>query len=232
MNTRITSRSAFTLLELLVVLAVIGILLGVVATYTSGAKEKARSVECKKNLGDWAKGLGMLVDDSRTHSFPAAGSGAAKDEKAWYNTIARYVDVKPLKDYEEGEKMPVPNAGIKSVYVCPAANNRTSSGDLFSYSYNSHLNPDGKTLRASNVKNASELVAFMDAPRASAYSADETMVLSETTDSFRHGGMMNIAFCDGHVGSFKKHQVLQGSETPSKVNNFGILWDPSGESEN
>ncbi len=229
MNTSIRNRSAFSLVELLVVLAIIGTLMGVTATYLTNAKSRARGVECQKNLGDWSKGLSMLIDESRTHAFPAAGSGAREDTTAWYNVIARPLDMKPLSDYGEGDRLPVPRGGMKSVYVCPEAGGRDTSG-FFSYAYNKNISKGNKTLRAAQVKRPGELVVFMDAPRTSLWAADQEDVLAGKSDSFRHGSQMNIAFYDGHVGSFKRPMVLQGSENPTAVNEFGILWDPREES--
>ncbi len=233
MKTNTTTRSAFSLVELLVVLAVMGILMGVTTTYVAGAKARARSVECQKNLGDWSKGLSMLLDASRTHAFPAAGSGAREEKSAWYNAIPRHMGQKALSDYGEGDRIPAPNGGIKSVYVCPEAVGRDAKG-IFSYSYNKHLVNGGKSLRAPQVKRASELVVFMDAPRATLCAADEADVISDRSESFRHGGRMNIAFCDGHVASFKLPEVKQGAESPTEANDAGIQWDPweeTGEGE-
>ena len=225
MKTNTTSRSAFSLVELLVVLAVMGILMGVTTTYVAGAKARARSVECQKNLGDWTKGLSMYLDANRIHAFPARGSGSRDDASAWYNVIARQIDQKALSDYGEGDRVPAPNGGVKSVYVCPEAVGREEKG-LFSYSYNKYLVKGNKSLRAPQVKRASELVVFMDAPRTTLCAADELDVLSDRSESFRHGRRMNIAFCDGHVGSFKLPEVKQGSESPTESNDVGIQWDP------
>lgn len=230
MNTHTSNRSAFSLVELLVVLAIIGLLMGVTSAYIMGAKSRARGVECQKNLGDWTKGLSMLIDESRIHAFPAAGkTGAREDATAWYNAIARPLDLKPLCDYGEGDRIPSPRGGIKSVYVCPEAGSRGGDG-LFSYSYNKHLSKGDKTLRASQVKRPSELVVLMDSPRTSLWAADQEDVLSDRAECFRHGGQMNIAFYDGHVGAFKRAKVQQGADTPTAVNESSILWDPWEES--
>ena len=224
------SRSAFSLIEVLVVISIIATLMAVSATYLASAKAKARGIECQKNLGDWAKGLGMCIDDSRIHGFPSIGTGARDDKKAWYNVIPKALDTRPLSDYAEEEPIPGPRSGAKSIYVCPLADKGSSPSDFFCYAANRYFEDEnGHALRAANVKDAGAFIVFMDSPKAGLCSANSSHVLGEGTDSFRHGGRMNAAFLDGSVRSLEKRHILAGADDPKKVNNANILWDPMPE---
>lgn len=225
------SRSAFSLIEVLVVISIIASLMAVSVTYVSSAKARARGIECQKNLGDWAKGLSMCIDDSRIHGFPSVGTGERKDTGAWYNVIPKALDTRPISDYGDEEPLPGPRSGIKSIYVCPLAEKRNEDNAIFCYAANGYFDMNGKRLRAANVKDAGAFIVFMDAPNATRCSARASDVLGLGTDSFRHGGRMNAAFLDGSVRSLEKRQILAGSEEPKKVNNANVLWDPMPEQE-
>lgn len=218
------ARRGFSLVELLVVMAIIGILAAISATYVSSAHGKGRSVECQNNLKAWGASLHAFLDKDRVHAYPTAGTGERGDETAWYNVLPPLMDnVKPLRDYGDDDKtLPRPSSGIRSPYVCPSARGE----GIFSYAFNKRLVHNGKRLRNSQVKNASTVVVFMDAPSTTACAANENDVLRDNSESFRHSNMINIAFADGSVRSFRRDKIAAGSDTPNEVNGAGILWDP------
>lgn len=219
-------RSAFSIIEVLVVIAIIATLMAVSVTYLSSAKSRAKGIECQKNLGDWTKALGMYIDESRVHAFPQIGKGQPGESNAWYNVLARHLDTRPLSDYAEGETPPAPKSGIKSMYVCPLA---SKGKGIFCYAANGYFakdaNPDGKALRAANVRDASSFVAFLDSPDASRCSATPGQVLAPSSDSFRHGSRVNIAFFDGSVRSLQPRQISAGSDNPKTINEHNVYWD-------
>lgn len=70
---RVARRSAFTLVELLVVIAIIGVLVALLLPAIQAAREAARNAQCKNNLKQI--GLGMLNYESSNKTFPAGGWG-------------------------------------------------------------------------------------------------------------------------------------------------------------
>jgi prepilin-type N-terminal cleavage/methylation domain-containing protein/prepilin-type processing-associated H-X9-DG protein len=73
-TSRACSRSAFTLLELLVVIAVISILLALLLPAVQSAREAARTIECKNHLKQI--GLAWLHHHSVQNFFPTGGWGS------------------------------------------------------------------------------------------------------------------------------------------------------------
>ena len=221
-------RSAFSIIEVLVVIAIIATLMAISVPYLSSAKARARGLECQKNLGDWAKALNMFIDESRTHRMPSVGKGATNDETAWYNVLPKEIDIRPVAEYKEGEAIPAPKSGIKSMYVCPLA---TKGNGIFSYAANDYFQKDDKCLHAAKIGDASAFIVFMDSPSSSRCSATPDQVLSAGSDSFRHGSRMNAAFFDGSVRSLQPRQVRAGSDDPKKINEHNIYWDAFPEDE-
>ena len=215
-------RSAFSMIEILVVIAIIATLMAISVPYLSTAKARAKGIECQKNLGDWAKALNMYIDESRTHRFPSLGKDNQNDEKAWFNILPKQLDVRPLCEYGEGEPLPAPKSGIKSMYVCPLAN---KGNGFFSYAANAFFESNGSSLHAARVGDASAFIVFMDSASTSHGSANCDDVLGSGSDSFRHGSRMNAAFFDGSVRSLEPRQVRAGSDNPKKINEHNIYWD-------
>lgn len=104
MRGRIYSKTqAFTLVEMLVVIAVIGVLAGLLLPVLSRAKERGRQAACQGNLKQVAVAMALYHGDFQDQ-FPGAGSrqtyGPQPEDWIWWqygrdvqkSAIARYVD--------------------------------------------------------------------------------------------------------------------------------------------
>ncbi|MBE7501547.1 MAG: prepilin-type N-terminal cleavage/methylation domain-containing protein [Verrucomicrobiales bacterium] len=107
----------FTLLELLVVIAVIAILTGLLLPVLHRAKQSAHLTVCRNNLRQWGLALRLYVDEHGCYvpySMDHPGSGL--HSQRWHARLARTVGVPDLRwTYEPPYETPP----AKGIQMCP-----------------------------------------------------------------------------------------------------------------
>ena len=141
------SGSGFTLVELLVVIAVIAILAGLLLPTLGRAKNKASAAQCMSNLRQWGIAnhvfLGENDDILARDGTDATGSyapytrnytgpGSPGDTNAWFNLLPPAVGERTLSNYYAGSgpalaRMPTPGGAFGKMWHCSKA--RLSPGD-------------------------------------------------------------------------------------------------------
>jgi prepilin-type N-terminal cleavage/methylation domain-containing protein/prepilin-type processing-associated H-X9-DG protein len=97
--TRPRARCAFTLIELMMVVAILGMLLALTLPALSRAREAGRRVQCLSNLRQ--VGLAMLQEAMRAGRFPASGNFSATGPEqyhSWVVPLLRDLDRNDLAD--------------------------------------------------------------------------------------------------------------------------------------
>jgi len=216
---------AFTLVELLVVISIIGLLAGLAVPAINGGLKSAKAGACLSNLHQIGVAtLAYAADNS--FKLPDAGSGTSD---MWATKLATFIST--------GTK------SKKSIFVCPGALKTVSeaTGGNIAITYGMHggLMPKGGS--ASNITcvvRQSEVILCADMcqnpankgwspfsienppiiPSQSAgKSATMETAISTSTDSdsgnnawmrYRHSGKVNVVMCDGHAEAIQKGKVL------------------------
>jgi prepilin-type N-terminal cleavage/methylation domain-containing protein len=144
-------RFAFTLIELLVVIAIIAILSALLLPALSGAKQRARTIQCVSNLHQISLAMRLYADDFNG-LYPESGETIAWDQtdiytlkKSWMQQLISYM--KNTNAYhcpaDTHSSFSYFN-GVRAAYV--AANNNRASVDSRQILYNSAYVLSGDTI--------------------------------------------------------------------------------------
>lgn len=237
-------RSGFTLMELLIVIAIISILAAMLFPAINYVREKARKNECLNNLRQWGVALQGYLDEHRGR-FPTYGaakedtSGAAVASPAltvadaWYNVLPPYIGLDALKDME---RTPGPGRGIKSPFLCPSepvgldATDETQTKTYFSsYTMNTLIKATGLRLSQLNEQHdppivPATFVIFAETGDGTVGGINLSLFSAKT---FRHVHSYNVCFADGHAENILENDAWNGTGHNPDDNYGGVQWNPN-----
>lgn len=206
--------SGFTLIEILVVIAIIGILASILFPVFSRARERARCVSCVSNLQQLSLALFQYTQDYDGLLPTTTVGSVGVNLIGWvYYTAWPAQDTPGSFDVTKGNLYTyVKNT---QVYLCPSDTMGQAAGD--SYAIN-HCVTDQYKISAG--QNGPKHLANFQSPSNIAMLAEETFLpgsaTSSTDDGFigyakhmsnRHDGGSNISFLDGHVKWYRPDQA-------------------------
>lgn len=226
-----TTLRAFTLIELLTVIAIIGILAAIVIPTVGSVRQTAQASVCLSNVRQIALAATIYANDNRGR-LPDAGTDT---DPLWTRTLSTYINV--------------PASQKASIFVCPGAaipveestnpyGPTNPTGEIvLTYGMHSGLMPRGQTaLLVNQVKRPSEVILVADMcqdPTNKGWSPNSIEnppafkgglgrngnledFISTATDEdtankswmrYRHKGRVNVGMVDGHAVSIAKGQV-------------------------
>ena len=221
MNTHsneLKSRCGFTLIEILVVLALVSLLAALLLSAFSAVREKSRQTICASNLKQIGVAFQMYADDNDHYMPPTVTVNSANQMITWGD-------------------LTLPYTKTKQVYVCPTdpLQKEQFAGWVISYGYNHHVaGVLGFGVPASDAENRPKTDGQILKPSATVLVTDAGTTstsglpplqwpLKDPTpfqigDAFthdgdnpstgmmpaphaRHSGRTNILWADGHVNS-------------------------------
>lgn len=120
-----TNRSGFTIIELLVTIAIIGILMAIAVPAVQKARESARSSQCKNNLRQF--GIGLSGHESTYGKLPPGRDAQHGWNHSWATAILPYLEQAELYemyDWKQAWDAPtnesVADADVR-IFRCPSA---------------------------------------------------------------------------------------------------------------
>lgn len=240
------ARSAFTLLELLVVIGIMALLLGLVLPGVGRALRAGRAVTSLSNVRQWGLAAHMYAA-SRQGMLPWDGADSVSQSISapdwWANALPPMIDSAPYSDLVASGHLPLPPAHTiftdPSALVPPGAP-YVQGGVRFFFCYvpNSKLNSGQSAQYRVNVEyiprpSATVLMVEMrttrdELPRSHPYysrSLDRAKAdWQRFANRHRKGG--HIAFVDGHAAHVTTERATQSVN--GNFNQEDLIWNPFG----
>lgn len=211
--------SGFTLVELMVVIAIIAILATLLLPALSRARKSAQRVKCTNNLRQLGLATQLYWEDNHGRTFRYGGFPTNGGVLYWFGWMGQGAEGEREFDLSQG----VLHAYLKGkgVESCPALHPHLAkfklkaSSTSYGYGYNRFLSAPPKTppVQMARVRNTSETLLLADAAQVNTWQApaskdnpmlEEWYYVDDSTNQpnghFRHAGRANAVFCDGHVG--------------------------------
>jgi len=218
---------AFTLVELLVVIAVVASLLCLLLVATGRMRENATAASCLGNLRQIHHAATIYMGE---HNGYLPAHMTTVGAISWADTLyATLIDRKPgnklifrVPDFSS-TKAPTPRAP----FDCPASKPDIEKGIRLSIDYTINIHMTEGYGRAMNTRIPSKRALIMDGYRVvSPDMADQgtspnvpvnynALTLPENKPAYRHGGAAHILFFDGHVERMTYEAVPKTTGDPN-----------------
>ncbi len=231
---------AFTLIELMVVVAILGLLISILLPAMGQAREAANAAKCLANMRNMGLAT-MLYANDNDEQLPTAGlshGGHNVDEQgSWLHLLEPY-------------------CGDQLLYRCPSDHSihfdipLQEGGRLrqVSYATNYYLDPEFASASPqyrglnvlSRIKRPAKVVFICELVEAGEFAAadhihanqwiiDPVNKPAEQVATERHSGRSNYAFLDGHAETLSLHEVYQfdsANSSPGNLKWVENVFDP------
>lgn len=211
-----SSTRAFTLLELLVVLSVIGILTVLLLPALARTRDTARSSSCLSHLKQWGIGTHLYELDSGGWLPPDGAPNGISTQNAWYADLPPIMGI-PAYHHEGPWRTNALAPLGNRLWFCPSNPRRSNGHLLFHFALNRLINGSGRDsqkVRLESIPAPARTVWLFDNGQRAAVAGPSN--LHHTL----HRGAANILFLDGGVRRIQP--VPAGSPTSQDQ----PLWNP------
>ncbi|MCF7709520.1 MAG: prepilin-type N-terminal cleavage/methylation domain-containing protein [Verrucomicrobia bacterium] len=228
------ARGAFTLVEVLVVTAVISVLATLLLAGISRSTEASRRIVCASNLRQLGLAAQMYWNDNDSECFRYRGERADGGDVYWFGRLERGA---------EGHRRFDPTHGAlyrylqdRGVEVCPSVDytfpefKLKAVGAAYGYGYNLNLSApiDEAPVMINQVRRPALTALFADCAQVNTFqppaSPSNPMLEEfyyfntyESTVHFRHSSRANAVFCDGHADSLEPEPASLDKRLPSQT---------------
>ena len=211
-------RRGFTLVELLVVIAVIAILLALLMPALSRGTSVAQRMKCVSNLRQLGIAAQMYWGDNDGNAFRWRGASVNDGRRFWFGWLQNGNEGQRSFDLAQGALYPYFEG--QGVEMCPEMDHVNpqfklkATGASYGYGYNISLSAPAQAppVNTSQIRSLERVVLFGDAGQVNTFQAPASrenpmleefyyLSVTEATVHFRHGKRANAVFCDGHVSA-------------------------------
>jgi prepilin-type N-terminal cleavage/methylation domain-containing protein/prepilin-type processing-associated H-X9-DG protein len=213
------TRRAFTFIEMLVVIAVIGSLAAIVLPSITQAKHSARRITCVNNLRQLGLAGQLYWEDHDGEAFRYIIGTSNSGTIYWFGWIETWVPGNEgERAYDASPGALYPYLGGRGVEVCPSLNYNSrlfkpkATGVAYGYGYNKHLSTptNQPPVKISQIARPADIALLADSGQINDFQEpaspgnpllEEFYYVrdTESTVHFRHNRRANVVYCDGHV---------------------------------
>lgn len=212
------ARRAFTLIELLIVVAIIAILAAMLLPALTRSKATAQRIKCLGNLHQLGLATQLYWDDNAGNCFRYTSGFTNGGQMFWFGWLGPGAEGKRPFDPQIGALWPYLEG--RGVELCPALNyaigqfKLKADGAAYGYGYNLQLStmPGKPTVPAAKISHPSDSGLLADSAQVNTFqlpaSPEHPMLeefyyvstnRTEATAHFRHTERASVAFADGHA---------------------------------
>lgn len=221
-------RSAgFSMVEVLVVIALLAILAGLVLPAFTRPKGRAKRVVCLNNLRQWGLATKLYIADNNDSLPPEGWPNPPKTPSKSTHTNAWYVLLPAelhLPSYYEMSWRTNPAAEPEPcIWICPANPRRSNGNNLFHYCLNGYADGTGdkdRPLTLAAIAAPARLVWFFDTknlPAVGYWNFVHTNL---------HSSGANFLFLDGHARTFRNTEYWDFELNRGMSSNQLLQWIP------
>lgn len=224
-----SGQAAFTLIELLAVVAIIGVLATLVVVSMGSVRASARNAGCLSTLRQYGVAFNLYAAENRD-VFPQGSSATPK----WYSAVAPFMGA--LDSASQSKAGTCPELFARFPEYASYFTGTTKVEDRRGYQYNRYLNRGNAgvaPIPRSAIANPSSTFLLWegvgvgsDSSNISGYPGG-----SYYYPKYRHGGKMNLLMVSGavttRVGVSNPDEAVTDESLPFEAG--GINWKRSGE---
>lgn len=211
---------AFTLLELLVVIAVIAILAALLLPALHKARSRVRSVVCLNHLRQWGLATQLYALENGDFLPNNGAPNGISVNNGWYVDLPRVLGLKPYAELSWRTNAAAPLD--QSIWICPANTNRSNTNNLFHYCLNEHINGTGvnnRPIRISDIREITRVVWLFDNGKRAAVAQQNNVHTN------LHQAGAQFTFLDGHSARFRNTEYWDFNTGKGRTNHPDLIWN-------
>ena len=227
---------AFSLIELLVVLAIIAVIASLLFPSIAAVKRRSNQILCTSNQKQLALASTLYWADNQDQFFPYMVSSQRDHTDYWFGRLSRGAEGERQLDRSQGLLWPY--LSTDGLELCPAFQYQAAIykpkalGASFGYGYNFHLaegvGDNKRSSKVSQLNSTASTALFADAAQINDYQfpASPTRPLLEefyyisdgpslyANGHFRHQKRAVVSFCDGHASMASSREGSRDERLP------------------